>query len=137
MKITLTDIIGYYEDERAIEGDASREGYGAVKRQVAEEWERKVEENEWEGLPFTCEADTEDEAIELYNEEYCRYDYIKAAEADFVAEDLPDDERGYCATCRYCGGVDDERDICVCEMNDPHADWKHNDNEPCPQWRRC
>ena len=48
---------------------------------------------------------------------------------------VPDDgETGYCANCAHCDGVDDMRDVCKCRMNNPHADWRHNDNAPCPDW---
>ena len=53
----------------------------------SDEYERKVEENEWPGLPFTCEAESEDEAIEKYNNKHCDYDYYKAVEAEFEEEE--------------------------------------------------
>lgn len=86
MKITITDITDHWKDEQMMDGDASHEGWGAVNTLYAEEYERKVENNEWEGLPFTCEADTIDEAIDQYNETVCGCDYIKAAEADYETE---------------------------------------------------
>ena len=47
----------------------------------------------------------------------------------------PDDgETGYCANCAHCDGVDDTRDVCRCRSGNPHADWRYNDNEPCPDW---
>lgn len=41
---------------------------------------------------------------------------------------------GYCGNCRHVGGVDEKNDVCICEMGNPHRDWRHNDNEPCPDW---
>lgn len=86
MKFTLTDITDYFKDEQAIAGDASHEGYRAVMRLVVEEEKRKVDDGKWDGLPFTCEAADIDDAIDCYNEEVCRYDYIKALAADYETE---------------------------------------------------
>lgn len=41
---------------------------------------------------------------------------------------------GYCGNCRHVGGVDEKNDVCICEMGNPHRDWRYNDNEPCPDW---
>ena len=86
MKITITDITDHWKDEQMMDGDASHEGWASVNELYAAEYRRKVDNNEWEGLPFTCEADTIDEAIDKYNEAVCEYDYIKAAEADYETE---------------------------------------------------
>ena len=47
-----------------------------------------------------------------------------------------EDETGYCANCAHCYGVDDTRDVCRCRLGNPHADWRFNNNEPCPNWKR-
>lgn len=49
-------------------------------------------------------------------------------------EDDVGDDSGYCGTCCHCDGVDEERDVCICRFNDPHADWRYRDNERCPEW---
>lgn len=87
MKMTITEITGWWEDTAAEMGDASHEGDGDVMRLKLEEYERKVEGNEWPGLPFTCEAEDEDEAIEKYNAEHCDSDYYKAESAEFAERD--------------------------------------------------
>lgn len=87
MKMTITEITGWWEDTAAEMGDASHEGDGEVMRLKLEEYERKVEGNEWPGLPFTCEAEDEDEAIEKYNAEHCESDYYKAETAEFKEEE--------------------------------------------------
>lgn len=82
MKITIIGITEHWVDDQMMSGDASHEGWTDVNHLYAEEYERKVNNNEWEGLPFTCEADSIDEAIDIYNERVCEYDYIKALNAD-------------------------------------------------------
>lgn len=48
---------------------------------------------------------------------------------------VPDDEEtGYCGNCIHCDGVDDEHDVCICDLDNPHKDWRYNDNEPCCDW---
>lgn len=86
-KYTITAITDWWEDTAAEMGDASHVGDGDVMRLKLDEYERKVEENEWPGLPFTCEAESEDEAIEKYNNKHCDYDYYKAVEAEFEEEE--------------------------------------------------
>lgn len=86
MKITIIDIIDYWKDEQIMDGDASHEGWASVNELYAAEYRRKVEDNEWEGLPFTCEADDIEEAIDKYNKTVCECDYIKATKADYETE---------------------------------------------------
>jgi len=88
MKMTITEITGWTEDVQAEMGDASHMGDGDVMRLKLEEYEKKVEGNEWPGLPFTCEAESEDEAIEKYNEEHCGSDYYKAESAEFEEKEV-------------------------------------------------
>ena len=83
MKMTIIEITDWWEDTAAEMGDASHVGDGNVMRLKLEEYEKKVEGNKWPGLPFTCEAESEDEAIEKYNEEHCGSGYYKAESAEF------------------------------------------------------
>lgn len=86
MKITITAITEWEEDDGLIDGDASHEGHRAVQRLLEEERVAK-EDNEWTtGLPFTCKAADLDEALEKYNNKFCEYDYLKAVDADYEEE---------------------------------------------------
>ena len=87
LKITITGITDHCKDEQIMDGDASHEGWASVNELYAAEYRHKVENNEWEGLPFTCEAATVADAIDRYNDKFCEYDYIKAAGADSETED--------------------------------------------------
>lgn len=63
----------------------------------------------------------------------------KTGSSSFLAwneteEDLGD-EAGFCGSCALCDGVDDKNDVCLCQIDDPHKDWRYKDNEPCPKWR--
>ncbi len=83
MKITIVGITEWEEDERQTAGDASHEGTRAVRRLLAEERDAK-EDGDWtKGLPFVCEAESLDDALDQYNEKYCEFDYLKAVDADF------------------------------------------------------
>lgn len=78
MKIKITEITEWEKDERLMEGDASHEGWEAVNELVGEEEDEK-QNGEWtKGLPFVCEAEDEEEALQKYNDEICEYDYLKA-----------------------------------------------------------
>lgn len=78
MKIKITEITDWVKDERLMEGDASHEGWKAVHDLVREEEEEK-QYGEWtKGLPFVCEAEDEEDALQMYNDEICEYDYLKA-----------------------------------------------------------
>lgn len=44
------------------------------------------------------------------------------------------EETGYCGNCIHCHGVDEKADVCICELDNPHKDWRYNDNEPCCDW---
>lgn len=83
MKMTIIEITDWWEDTAAEDGDASHMGDGDVMRLKLEEYESKVENGKWPGLPFTCEAKSEDEAIRKYNDKFCEYDYYKAVSAEF------------------------------------------------------
>jgi hypothetical protein len=64
-------------------GDASHEGDRAVQRLLEAERDKKIDEGNWDGLPFVCEAEDIEEAIEKYNDAHCEYDYIKATDCDW------------------------------------------------------
>lgn len=90
MKMTITGITGWVEDEHMEMGDASHIGDLEVMKLKVAEHEKKIENNDWPGLPFTCEADSPEEAVEKYNEQCCKYDYYLAEEAEF--EDIHERE---------------------------------------------
>ena len=83
MKITITDITDWEKDYAKIAGDMSHEGDAPVEGLVAEEMEKKVENNDWTGLPFICEANNIDEAINIYNSTCNEFGYIRALNADY------------------------------------------------------
>ncbi len=83
MKIKITEITDWEEDNCMIAGDASHEGDRAVQRLLEEERTNKIDNGNAEGLPFVCEAENEDDALEKYNAEFCEYDYLKAAACDW------------------------------------------------------
>lgn len=85
-KFTINEITDWEEDSWLIDGDASHEGSRAVERLVEQEKREKIDEGKATGLPFTCEAEDIDEALEKYNEEHCEYDYLKAVECDYDEE---------------------------------------------------
>ena len=82
-KFTITEITEWIEDDHVMAGDASHEGRRAVQRLLEEERVRKLDEGKAEGLPYECEAEDIEDALDQYNEEHCRYDYLKAAECDY------------------------------------------------------
>ena len=84
MKIKITDITDWEEDSYMIAGDASHEGDRAVQRLLEGERVKKIDNGEAEGLQFVCEAEDIDEALQKYNDAYCEYDYLKAAECDWA-----------------------------------------------------
>lgn len=47
---------------------------------------------------------------------------------------MSNEDKGYCATCVHCDGVDDEKDVCICKRNIPWADWRNGKEGPCPFW---
>ena len=63
-------------------GDASREGWRDVQKLLEDEKVKKIDNGKAEGLPFVCEAENEEEALEKYNAEYCALDYLKATECE-------------------------------------------------------
>lgn len=88
-KFTILEITDWYEDVQMEAGDACHMSEGDVMRARLNEYEQKVEEGNWPGLPFTCMAEDAGSAIQKYNDKFCDYDYYKAVDADF-AEDEED-----------------------------------------------
>ena len=83
MKIKITGITEWEEDHALIAGDASHEGCREVEHLVEEERVNKIDNNKAPGLPFICEAEDEDEALEKYNDACCNNDYLIAVECDW------------------------------------------------------
>jgi len=84
MKFTINDILEWEEDKAAAASIYSHEGEREYQRCLEAERVAKLD-NKWtEGLPFTCEATDEDDAIEQYNEKYCPWpNILVAVEVDF------------------------------------------------------
>lgn len=85
MKMKIVEITEWKKDEWMMAGDSSHNGDKSVRDLLADEEDKKLySDKEWTlGLPFECEAESKDEALEHYNEMYCRYDYLKAADCEF------------------------------------------------------
>ena len=83
MKIKITEITDWEEDSNMMSGDASHEGWRAVESLLEEERVKKIDNGEADGLPFICEAEDEEEALEKYNNANCEYDYLKASGCDW------------------------------------------------------
>lgn len=81
----ITDITEWDVDRAMIEGDSSHTGenYNILLGE-AEEKVEKLKEQGGAGLPFVCEAEDEDEALDKYNEAHYRDEYVKAAVADIT-----------------------------------------------------
>ena len=78
----INEITDWEEDSSMMAGDASHEGDRAVQRLLEAERVKKIDNNEWEGLPFICEAENEIEALEKYTTKFYEFEYIKPVEAD-------------------------------------------------------
>ena len=87
MKITITEILEWEEDQMTAASIYSHEGTREYQRCLEAERVEK-EDNQWtKGLPFTCEASDIDEAIEKYNDEFCPWPHIlKASDVDYDIE---------------------------------------------------
>lgn len=83
-KFTIIEITDWEKDFQMMDGDSSHMPESDVHFKYAEEYKSKVEEGKWPGLPFTCEAESKDDAIDKYNSAVCQYDYIQAIDADFA-----------------------------------------------------
>ena len=90
MKMKIIAIEDWELDEHEIAGDSSRMPDHEIDELKVDEYNRKIENGEWPDLPFECDAEDEEDAIEQYNSECCRGDYYKATEAVF--EDVEEAE---------------------------------------------
>ena len=96
VKARLVEITEWSRDERAIDGDASREGHAAVMRLLAaDEIRAKLEDCTFapEGLPFEAgceerltEGEVKDRILGEYVERFCRYDYVKPTDCEIEWE---------------------------------------------------
>lgn len=88
MKVRITAITSWFEDECLVAGDASHEGDSSVRQLLAEEYRKKVDEGQWPGIPFECEvkgdleSECPGEALEQYNAKH-PYDYLVADGCDW------------------------------------------------------
>lgn len=82
MKIKILEITDWEKDDWMMAGDSCHMPESEVLSAYAKEYEEKVENGNWPNLPFTCEAENEDEALEKYNEKCGRFSYIRAIDAD-------------------------------------------------------
>lgn len=83
-KFTIVEVTDWEEDSILISADASHEGYRAVQSLLEEERVQKIDKGKQKGVPFTCDAETEEDAIEKYNASICEFDYLKAAACEFA-----------------------------------------------------
>lgn len=87
MKYKILEITDWEKDVTEEMADSGHMSDGDIMRLELEEYERKIENSEWPGLPFVCEAENEADAIDKYNEKFCDGDYYKATGADFDEEE--------------------------------------------------
>ena len=83
MSIKITGITKWDEDYCAIAEDISSEGADRVQTLLESEHANKEDFGVAFVLPFVCEAADEGEALDLYNDTYCHYDYLKASECEW------------------------------------------------------
>lgn len=83
---TITAIIDWTRNEALIAGDKSHENHHDVDELINEEIKTKIDDGMWPGLPFTCSAANEDDAIDMYNDMCCPFDYIIATGAEIETE---------------------------------------------------
>lgn len=99
------------------------------RRTQYEKMVRKMNGNEWECMVHTFASIVSSQCFQR------TYRPGAFSELESKTKKLPeDDETGYCANCEHCRGVDDKRDVCKCALKNPHADWRYENNEPCPDW---
>lgn len=91
-KFTIVEITDWEKDSHMMAGDSCHMPESDILLRYANEYKEKVEEGKWPNLPFTCEAEDEDEALDKYNETCGRFDYIRAIDAEFEEEDEEDEE---------------------------------------------
>ena len=83
-KFTIVGVTDWEEDSILISADTSHDGYRAVQSVLEGEWVQKIDKGMQKGVPFTCDAETEEDAIEKYNASLCEFDYLKAAACEFA-----------------------------------------------------
>ena len=86
-KYTIIAITEWEEDTYEEMADSGHISDGDIMRKKLGEFVDKIDNDNWPGLPFTCEADNEDDAVAEYNRQCCDGDYYKAAEAEFEEVD--------------------------------------------------
>lgn len=82
-KFKIVEIWGWEEDRQLEAGDACHMSDGDILRKRLDEYEEKIENGQWPGIPFVCMAKSEDEALKAYNKEHCDHAYYRATEATF------------------------------------------------------
>lgn len=87
MLFAITKITEWYEDRHQEAGDACHMSEGDLMRGKLREYEEKIEGGIWPQLPYTCEAETEDDAIAIYNNKVCDAHYYKASNAEFESRE--------------------------------------------------
>ena len=91
-KFTIVEITDWEKDSHMMAGDSCHIPESDILLHYANEYKTKVEEGKWPNLPFTCEAEDEDEALDKYNETCGRFDYIRAIDAEFEEDDEDEEE---------------------------------------------
>lgn len=71
-KYVIYDILDWERDRWRIAGDRSRMPEDELLEPLAKELER-AEADDWPGLPFECEAESEEDAIGQYADQECYY----------------------------------------------------------------
>lgn len=87
MKFIITEVLDWELDEHEMAGDSSRMPDHEIDELKVDEYNRKIEEGNWPDLPYECDAEDEEDAIEQYNSDCCRGDYYKATEVAFADEE--------------------------------------------------
>lgn len=93
-KYTIVEITDWEKDDHMMTGDMCHMPEADVYRFYADEYEKKIENGNWPNLPFTCEAESEDDALDKYNETCGRFDYIRAIDAEFEVEGDDEEDDG-------------------------------------------
>lgn len=88
MKITINNILEWDEDQAVAASIYSHEGEREYQRCLEFERSEKLDKEWTKGLPFTCQAECIDDAIEQYNEKYCPWpDILIAIEVDYDTDE--------------------------------------------------
>lgn len=86
-KFTIVEIIDWEEDRHAMAGDACHMPDSDVEEFHAKQYGERVEKGNWPNLPFVCEAESEDAAIDKYNKSLGRFNYLYAVDAVFAEDE--------------------------------------------------